>query len=89
MGTVVTGGDMKSIALVGLLSLLLIITYDALTGAPAKSAGVLGQAVPGAALAVMAHSGELPANLCEYVFLHQARQESLAFHAMAGVTACH
>ncbi len=80
---------MKTIALVGLLSVLLIVAYDTVTSAPGKSARGLGQ--PAAFVSapnVMARSGGLPAIICGYMFLHQVRQESLAFHTMAGVTAC-
>lgn len=89
MGTVDTGGGRKAIALVGSLSLLLLVACESVTGAPGKSAPSLAQPVAAApAPAVVAYSGELPAIICGYMFLHQVRQESLAFHAMAGVTAC-
>lgn len=80
---------MKAIVLVGLLSLLLLVACESVTGARGKSSPGLAQ--PGAfvpAPAVVAYNGELPAIICGYVFLHQIRRESLAFHAMAGVTAC-
>jgi hypothetical protein len=89
VGTVVIEGSRKALTLFGLLSLLLLVACESVTGAPGNSARSLAQpAAPVPAPTVMARSGELPANICGYMFLHQARQESLAFHTMAGVTAC-
>lgn len=89
MGTVDIGGGMKAIALAGLLSVLLLVACESVTGVPGKSAPRLVQPVaPVTAPAVMAYNGELPAIICGYMFLHQVRQEGLGFRLMAGVTAC-
>lgn len=79
---------MKTIWLVGLLSLLLIVAANKVEGDPSAAArnpdGSITLPVPVA----MGSNGNLPAGLSEYVFLHQARFESIPIHAMAGVKAC-
>lgn len=81
----------KTVGLLGLLSLLLMAANNKVAG----GTGGTGEAAPGAsrpvttqAPAVMDGSGNLPAGLSEYVFMHQARDESSPVHAMARVTSC-
>ena len=62
--------------------LLLFASNKEIAGGP-SAAG------PGANRSVaMEGSGNLPARLSEYLFLHQARHEGIPAHAMAGTTTC-
>lgn len=78
---------MKAIWLLGLLSMLLIVANNKVASAPSGAQGPdrpVTMPVPVA----MGSNGNLPAGLSEYVFLHHARNENIAVHAMAGVKAC-
>lgn len=79
---------MKTIGLLGLLPLLLIVAYNKVAGTPSEAAQSPDRSVTMPAPAVVGSSGNLPAGLSEYVFLHQTRHESIPVHAMAGVKAC-
>lgn len=82
------GESVKTMGLLGLLSLLLIFAYSKVAGTPSVAAQGPDRSVTMPAPAVMEDSGKLPAILSEYVFLHQARDESIPVHAMAGATMC-
>ncbi len=79
---------MKTIWLLGLLSLLLLVVYSKVAGAP--SGAVHGPERPVAMTAplVMQVDDILSERLSEYVFLHQTRHESIPVHAMAGAATC-
>jgi hypothetical protein len=79
---------MKTTWLIGLLSLLLMAVYGKVAGGPSEAAQSPNQPATMAAPAAMEGSGELPAKLSEYVFLHQTRDENIPVHVMAGVKAC-
>ena len=79
---------MKTTVLLGMMSLLLIVAYNNVGGAPRAAAQSPDQPVTLAALADAESSGQLPARLSEYLFLHQTRYENLPVHAMAGMKAC-
>jgi hypothetical protein len=78
----------KAIWLLGLVSLLLIVAYDKVAGAPSGAAHGADRPVTRPAPAAKERSGVLPAGLSEYVFFHQTRHENIPVHAMAGVKAC-
>jgi hypothetical protein len=78
---------MKSIWLLGLMSLLLTAAYNMGSAARADAQN------PERPLATPAPAdterGEnLPARFSEYLFLHQTRDESFPVHAMVDVKAC-
>lgn len=79
---------MKTIWLFGLLALLLTVAYNKVAGAPGEAAQSADRLVTLPAPVAMDDSGNLPAGLSEYVFLHQTRHEYIPVHAMAGVKAC-
>ncbi len=79
---------MKTIGLFGLLSLLSIVAYSQVAGAPSEVAQGLDRAVTLPAPAAAGSNDNLPAGLSEYVFLHHARHESIPVHAMAGAMIC-
>lgn len=79
---------MKTIGLFGLLSLLSIVAYGRIASAPSEAAQSPDRSVTGPAPVAMEGSGNLPAGLSEYVFLHQTLYENIPVNAMAGVTAC-
>lgn len=78
---------MKSIWLLGLMSLLLTAAYN--IGSAAR-VDARNPERPGVTPALAdTESGEnLPARFSEYLFLHQTRYESLPLHAMVDVKAC-
>jgi len=79
---------MKTIGLFGLLSLLSILAYSRIASAPSEAAQGPDRSVTMPAPVAMEGSGNLPAGLTEYVFLHQTRHENIPVHAMAGVKTC-
>jgi hypothetical protein len=79
---------MRTIWLVGLLSTLLIVAYNKVASAPSDGAQSPDRSVTTPVPVAMGSNGNLPAGLSEYVFMHQARYESIPVHAMAGVKAC-
>jgi len=79
---------MKTTVLLGMMSLLLIVTYNNVGGAPRTAAQSPDRPVALAALADTESGGRLPDRLSEYLFLHQTRDENLPVQAMAGVKAC-
>jgi len=81
-------GVVKTIGLFGLLSLLSIVAYSRIASAPSEAAPGPDRSVTHPAPVAMAGSGDLPAGLSEYVFLHRTRHENIPVHAMAGVQAC-
>ncbi len=82
------GGVVKTIGLLGLLSLMLMVAYSKVAGAPSEAAQSPDQSVTMPAPAVMGNSSNLPAGLSEYVFFHQTRHESIPVHTMAGAPIC-
>ena len=77
---------MKTAVLLGMISVLLIVAYNNVGGAPRA---VAQGAERSAALQAPADTAsKLPERLSEYLFLHQTRDENLPVHAMAGVKAC-
>lgn len=78
---------MKTIGLIGLLSLPLMVAYGMIAGTPGEAAQGLERPVSMPAPAAGGGNGKLPAGLSEYVFLHHARHESTPVHAMAGAAA--
>lgn len=84
----VKGSVVKTIGLFGLLCLLSILAYSRIASAPSEAAQASDRSVTMRAPVAMVGSGNLPAGLSEYVFLHQTRYESIPVHAMAGVKAC-
>lgn len=79
---------MKTIWLLGLLSLLWMAAFNNGAGGPSVAAHSSNQPVTMPAPAAMEGSDNLPAGLSEYVLLHQTRDENNFVHAMAGVKAC-
>jgi len=77
----------KTIRLLGLLSLLSILAYSRIAFAPSEAAQGPDRSVTLPAVA-MEGDGNLPAGLSVHVFLHQTRYEYIPVHAMAGVKAC-
>ena len=78
----------KTVALFGLLSLLLIAAHNKVAGGTGEAALGSNRPVDTQAPAAMVGSDHLPAGFSEYVFMHQARAESSPVHAMARVTSC-
>lgn len=77
---------MKTTVLLGMISVMLIVAYDNVGGAPRAAAqGVERLAVLQAPADT---ASKLPERLSEYLFLHQTRYENLPVHAMAGMKAC-
>jgi hypothetical protein len=79
---------MKTIVLLGIMSVLSIIAYNIVGGAPRAAAQSPDRSVTLSTLADTESSGQLPARFSEYLFLHQTRYENLPVHAMMGVKAC-
>ena len=79
---------MKTIKLFGFLFLLSILAYSRIASAPSEAAQGPDRSVTMPVPAVMGGSGNMPAGLSEYVFLHQTRNEGIPVHTMAGVKAC-
>ena len=79
---------MKTTVVLGMMSLLLIVAYNNVGGAPRAAAQGPDRPVALAAMANTENSGNLPERLAEYLFLHQTRDENLPVHVMAGVKAC-
>lgn len=79
---------MKTLWLLGLMSLLSIVAYNKVAGGASDGAQSPGR--PGAAPepVFMGSDGALPVSLSYYVFLHRTRQESIPVHVAAGVKAC-
>jgi hypothetical protein len=78
----------KTIVLFGLLSLLSILAYSRIASAPSEAAQGPDRSVTMLAPVAVEGSGNLPARLSEYVFMHQNRNESIPVHGMADVKAC-
>lgn len=77
---------MKTTVLLGMISVMLIVAYDNVGGAPRAAAqGAERLAVLQAPADT---ASKLPERLSEYLFLHQTRYENLPVHAMAGMKAC-
>lgn len=86
---VAKGGSVKTLALLGLVSLPLVVAYNMeVAGGASEAAQIAGR--PGAMPepALVGRGGTLPASLPDYVFLHQTLHESIPVHTMAGVKAC-
>jgi len=79
---------MKTTVLLGMMSLLLIVAYNNVGGAPRAAAQSPDRPVVLTALASTESSDKLSARLSEYLFLHQTRDENPSVHAMASVKAC-
>lgn len=79
---------MKTIGLFGVLAVLLLFAFDRVAGTASEAAQGPDPRITTPAAAVIGGSVKLPAELAEYVFLHQARPESIPVNAMAGVTTC-
>jgi hypothetical protein len=78
----------KTTVLLGMMSLLSIVAYNTVVGAPRTEALSPDRSVTVPARSDPGGSSRLPARLSEYLFLHQTRYENLPVHAMAGVKAC-
>jgi len=65
-----------------------MIGFDRVAGTPSEAAQGPDPRSATPAAAVIGGNGKLPARLSEYVFLHQARPESVPVNAMAGATTC-
>jgi len=77
----------RAIGLLGLLSVLSMFAYSRVASAPSGMA--LGAERPVMlAPAAVEGGGNLTERLSQYVFLHQARDESVPVHVMAGVATC-
>ena len=78
---------MKKMWLLGLLPMLMV-AYNLVAGSPRDASQAPDR--PVARLAPFSAKGgaRLPAELAEYMFLHQTRDENLPVHAMARVTTC-
>jgi hypothetical protein len=79
---------MKTTVVLGMMSLLLIVAYNNVGGAPRAAAQGPDRPVTLAALADTGSGGSLSERLSEYLFLHQTRDENPSVHAMVGVKAC-
>lgn len=79
---------MKTIGLLGLLSLLMIVAANKVEGDPSEAARNPDRSITLPGPVGTGSSENLPAELLKYVFLHQTRDESIPVHAMAGVKAC-
>lgn len=79
---------MKTTVLLGMIALMSIVAYSNVGSAPRAISQGPDRPVAMAALADAGGSGGLSARISEYLFLHQARDENLPVHAMAGVKAC-
>ena len=75
---------MKTLWVLALLALLLSVGHDRVVGKPGEADQLVALAPAGAA----GGSGEFPATLSEYVFMHQTRGESTPIHPMAGWKYC-
>ena len=84
----VKGGVVKTIGLFGLVSVLSILAYSRIASAPSEAAQGPVRSVTLPAPVAIEGSGNLPARLSEYVFLHRNRQEIILVGAMADVKAC-
>jgi hypothetical protein len=78
----------KTMGLIGLLSLLWIGASNKVEGGPSEVAQNPDRSITVPGPVAMESSGNLPGSVSEYVFLHQTRFESIRVHAMAGVKAC-
>lgn len=79
---------MKTIGLLGLLSLLMIVAANKVEGDPSEAARNADGSITLPGPVGTGGSENLPEGLSKYVFLHQTRYESIPVHAMAGVKAC-
>lgn len=78
-------GNVKALVMLGLFSLLLLVTYDQVAGGPAKAVLSPGLQIVTPALADVV---QVSSRVSEYVFLHQNRDEDIRIHGMAGVLLC-
>jgi len=77
----------RAIGLLGLLSVLSMFAYSRVASAPSGMA--LGAERPVMLTpAAVEGGGNLSERFSQYVFLHQARDESVPVHVMAGVATC-
>ena len=79
---------MKAIWLLGLMSMLLMLAYDKVAGMPGQLSQRLDWPVAPAGPGAGEDGTALPAEISEYLFVHQTRDEILPVHAMAGVKTC-
>jgi hypothetical protein len=84
----VKGDVVKTLGLFGLLSLLSIVACGRIEGAPGDAAQGPDRSVTLPAPAAMEGSGDVPARISEYVFLHQTRYENIPVLSVAGMTTC-
>ena len=79
---------MKMLWMIASISLLLVIAYNNVRGAPREAAQNTEPPVATPVAAGIGSDDKLSPKLSEYLFLHQTRYESIPFHAMADVNAC-
>ena len=79
---------MRVIGLLGLLSVLSMFAYSRVASAPSGMALGADRPVMLTPLAAVEGGGNLSERLSQYVYLHQARHESVPVNVMAGVTTC-
>ncbi len=86
---VVKGGSVKTLWMLGLVSLVLSAAYNWVAGGASEAAQGPGRpgAMPEPAFMV-GSGGTLPASFPEYLFLHQTLHESIPVHSMVGVKTC-
>lgn len=79
---------MKTIALFGLLTLLLMVANNKVGIAPSEAAQGSERRVAMPAADDIGTSDNVSPRLSEYLFLHQTRYENLPVHGMTDVRAC-